>query len=271
MANYFWDYNTVEMILLACSILVCLAGVMFESDRFVGRDDLDYQRLMISVGVMLVIMFSCLYYGIVLLSEVTGHTPEWVKRWMAKNKWGSKLGKDGSEDDDSDDELGIEMAFRANPMHSGEGADAEVGNLKGEMGKIKGERDEQAKVNRKLMEELKKEKEKNAKLEQLSLAKKHRRSVSGNAGSSRRARKGFAQKKLGALKSVGSAKSLDIGSGGSKGSERSDAEPSNPSGAKLSKKSSTLFSALQSGRARQMSTLSIADSRKGTGKEDEAV
>ena len=190
VANYFWDYNTVEMILLACSILVCLAGVMFESDRFVGRDDLDYQRLMISVGVMLVIMFSCFYYGIVLLSEVTGHTPEWVKKWMAKNKWGGKLGKNENDEDDSDDELGIEMAFKANPMHRGEEVDAEIGGLKGEMGKIKGERDEQAKVNKKLMEQLKKEKEKNAKLQQVNLANKKR---SGSMVGSRRARKGFGQ------------------------------------------------------------------------------
>jgi len=32
--DYFWDYNTVEAVLLSCSVLVCLAGVMFESDRF---------------------------------------------------------------------------------------------------------------------------------------------------------------------------------------------------------------------------------------------
>ena len=129
------------------------------------------------------------------------------------------------------------------------------------------------------MDQLKKEKEKNAKLQQLSLSKKkHRRSVSGG-GSSRRARKGFGQKKLGALKSAGSARSLELGSGGSEGSVRSDAataassspSSSRPGSAKFSKKSSTLFSALQAGRNRQMSTLSIADSRKGSGKEDEAV
>lgn len=57
--DYFWDYNTVEMVLLACSILVCLAGVMFESDRFnAGRKDLDFQRLMITFGVMGVVGFS---------------------------------------------------------------------------------------------------------------------------------------------------------------------------------------------------------------------
>jgi hypothetical protein len=32
--EYFWDFNTVEQVLLSCAILVCLSGVMFESDRF---------------------------------------------------------------------------------------------------------------------------------------------------------------------------------------------------------------------------------------------
>ena len=74
--THFWDYNTVEMVLLACSILVCLAGVMFESDRFnAGRKDLDFQRLMITFGVMGVVGFSMFYYGLVFLAEVTGKTP----------------------------------------------------------------------------------------------------------------------------------------------------------------------------------------------------
>ena len=32
--NYFWNYNTVELVLLSCLIIVCVCGVMFESDRF---------------------------------------------------------------------------------------------------------------------------------------------------------------------------------------------------------------------------------------------
>ena len=31
--NYFWNYNTVESVLLSCLIIVCVCGVMFESDR----------------------------------------------------------------------------------------------------------------------------------------------------------------------------------------------------------------------------------------------
>jgi len=37
--EYFWDYNTVEQVLLSCGIFVCLAGVMFESDRFASDED----------------------------------------------------------------------------------------------------------------------------------------------------------------------------------------------------------------------------------------
>ena len=31
---YFFDYNTVETVLLGCAVLVCLSGVMFENERF---------------------------------------------------------------------------------------------------------------------------------------------------------------------------------------------------------------------------------------------
>ena len=35
--QYFFDYNTVEQMLLASAILVCLAGIMFENERFEER------------------------------------------------------------------------------------------------------------------------------------------------------------------------------------------------------------------------------------------
>ena len=53
--NYFWDYNTVEMVLLASSIFVCLAGIMFESDRL-EREDLNWQRTIIQAGVIIVVV-----------------------------------------------------------------------------------------------------------------------------------------------------------------------------------------------------------------------
>merc|ERR1712000_455662 len=53
--EYFFDYNTVEAYLLACAILVCLAGIMYESGRFNDRDDLIYQRDIITVAVFMII------------------------------------------------------------------------------------------------------------------------------------------------------------------------------------------------------------------------
>ena len=214
--NYFWDYNTVEMVLLACSILVCLAGVMFESDRFVGRQDLDYQRLLISVGVMLVIMFSCFYYGIVLLSEVTGHTPAWVQRWMAKNKWGSNLKKGlGGDDSDSDDD-GIEMGMASNPMHSTkDGKTTKKADEK--IGVVEKERDAAEAMNKKLMKQLKLEKEKNLRLSssRSSTLRGHKRQKSKMSS-----RKGFAQKMLGGKQ--GSTKSLLALEGSQPSSARSE-------------------------------------------------
>merc|ERR1712078_896450 len=39
IVRFFFDYNTVELFLLFCAVLVCLAGIMFESDRFQAVDD----------------------------------------------------------------------------------------------------------------------------------------------------------------------------------------------------------------------------------------
>ena len=60
--DYFFDYNTVEQYLLASLILICLAGIMFESDRF-GTDsagqasnkNFEWQRELITVMVFMVI------------------------------------------------------------------------------------------------------------------------------------------------------------------------------------------------------------------------
>ena len=69
VADYFWNYNTVEMVLLFCAVLVVLAGVMFES----GQLDSEYyqgQRDTITYITLTVIFFSLLYFGVVFCSEV---------------------------------------------------------------------------------------------------------------------------------------------------------------------------------------------------------
>merc|ERR1711968_160769 len=86
--EYFFDYNTVEQVLLACAILVSLAGVMFESDRFdddkngslVKENRYAWQRDMITYITGTVVIFSFVYYFFVFTSEVFGFTPKIVKR-----------------------------------------------------------------------------------------------------------------------------------------------------------------------------------------------
>jgi hypothetical protein len=107
--QYIFDYNTVEMILLACSVLVCLAGIMFESDRFAGREDLGWQRSIITAGVFMVISFSMIYYSTVFIAEVYGKTPECLLRFFGQQQKG-KLEVD-------DDNGGVELGnMFANPM-----------------------------------------------------------------------------------------------------------------------------------------------------------
>ena len=91
--EYFWDFNTVEQVLLSCAILVCLSGVMFESDRFSNDDANRYiwQRTTLTYAVILIVVFSLLYYFAVFLSEVMGYTPKWVKECLAKKQRGTHL------------------------------------------------------------------------------------------------------------------------------------------------------------------------------------
>ena len=67
--EYCFDYNTVEQTLLACAVLVNLAGVMFESNRL-QSDHFSTQRDAVTIGVLCVIVFSIIYFGVVFVSEV---------------------------------------------------------------------------------------------------------------------------------------------------------------------------------------------------------
>jgi len=68
--DFFFDYNTVEAVLLGSSILVCLCGLMFESGRFEGREDLNAQKEFITYTIFLVIFGSLVYYLMVFIAEV---------------------------------------------------------------------------------------------------------------------------------------------------------------------------------------------------------
>jgi len=69
LANGAFDYNTVETVLLFCSIIVTLGGIMFESGHL---DSSTYQstRDGVTVILMIVILTSIVYYFIVLFTEL---------------------------------------------------------------------------------------------------------------------------------------------------------------------------------------------------------
>ena len=55
--SFFWNYNTVEMTLLASAVLVNLAGVMCESNRF-RSEHFNDQRDGVTIFIMMVIIAS---------------------------------------------------------------------------------------------------------------------------------------------------------------------------------------------------------------------
>jgi len=91
--QYFFDYNTVEQVLLACAILVCLTGVMFESDRFQDvkegallQDRYGWQRELITYSAICVVCFSLAYYFLVLISEIFGVAPKFLLHYFGNRE-----------------------------------------------------------------------------------------------------------------------------------------------------------------------------------------
>jgi hypothetical protein len=126
--KYFWDFNTVEQVLISCAIFICLAGVMFESDRFSGVGDAySWQRDLLTYLTIACVLFSVIYYGAVMTSEVCGCTPKWLQKILAtKHKMSHHTTNHlrmGAENVDGDADV-IEMTSmghlmnRSNPMQN---------------------------------------------------------------------------------------------------------------------------------------------------------
>lgn len=62
VGNIFFDYNTVESVLLFCAILVCLAGVLFNSGGLEEARD----RELVTWVLVLVVFFSLVYFVMVV-------------------------------------------------------------------------------------------------------------------------------------------------------------------------------------------------------------
>merc|ERR1711871_1425879 len=102
--NYYWNYNTVERVLLSCLIVVCVCGVMFESDRFKdanARPPADgfgawvrFQQDIVTYMCIIVVFGSMFFYFCVAWSEISGHTPAWVKKCLCLKRRTELHGKD---------------------------------------------------------------------------------------------------------------------------------------------------------------------------------
>ena len=140
-ADYYFDYNTVEQVLIMCSIFLSLVAIMFESGQFYVLDpDTGISKLsedptnkafyntVLSLG-SVALIGSLIYYGIVFTAEVLGHVPSWVRKMFASKKSLSKKRTDskaaGLGDDDGSDVIEManidNLSFR-NPLNDLEAA-----------------------------------------------------------------------------------------------------------------------------------------------------
>lgn len=114
--TFFFDYNTVELALLFCAVLVCLAGVMFESDRFKATDGAgslrySWQRDLVTYIVIFIVFSSFVYLAIVMLNEITGYTPKCLKStsFCKKNKENAMMSAANTIQNQRDDQIEMSM------------------------------------------------------------------------------------------------------------------------------------------------------------------
>ena len=69
--NYLFHYSTVESVLLACAVLICNFGIIFESEYMQGKKA-RYQREFLATVTLCVVFGSLFYYFVVCWSEIIG-------------------------------------------------------------------------------------------------------------------------------------------------------------------------------------------------------
>jgi hypothetical protein len=86
--NYFFNFNSVEQTLLICAIVVCMAGVIFDTSLFANpRNAQDNMtKDVVGVFVAVVLGFSIVYYLLVFLTEVTDFSPKWLMKLCSDKK-----------------------------------------------------------------------------------------------------------------------------------------------------------------------------------------
>ena len=106
-SSYFFNYNTMEAILLSCAILTCLCGVMFVSGELYVPGN-EFLLIVATFFLTAIVLGSMVYIGVVFASELHIKVPDWLMRCFADTK--SALDKKKEQngeygDDDGDVEL----------------------------------------------------------------------------------------------------------------------------------------------------------------------
>ena len=109
---YYFDYNTLDQVLIACAIFLCVIGLMFQSSQFYLTNPIKCTAACIADGVLddcnniiecldpdawifynavlvasgFVLFGSIIYYGIVFATEMAGCSPAWVRKLFATKK-----------------------------------------------------------------------------------------------------------------------------------------------------------------------------------------
>lgn len=69
VVSFFWNYNTVESVLLFSAVLVNLAGIMFQSGQL-NTEGYETEKAFVTWVIVLVIVASIIYFFTVLFSEI---------------------------------------------------------------------------------------------------------------------------------------------------------------------------------------------------------
>ena len=113
--KYFFDLNAVEAILLGATIIISLAGIMFQSGQYQSRPDLAWQGNLVIILVFIVLFGSLGYFCLVFINELWPFLfAKYCGRCFLRYQ-----GEDTQEGKEKMDEN--EMILNANPLFAATG------------------------------------------------------------------------------------------------------------------------------------------------------
>ena len=125
--NWLLDYNTIESVLLACSVLVCLFGIIFQSTSPVDNTNysIEYANERHSLTyVCLVLVSSSIVYIVFNISQEINNKLQCCNKYLRRNKFKTRLSmadeRGGGGDDDGDESIVTATTTKksASPLYS---------------------------------------------------------------------------------------------------------------------------------------------------------